>query len=88
MWITREVVAPHRLARKSRRVSVAKQQVTHFGEQTVRSNHQVVTTAAAIGKQHVDAVALVIQGFHTESQAYFGAQLQGGFTEDFMQCQA
>ncbi|MNR44730.1 hypothetical protein D3C85_1635070 [compost metagenome] len=68
-------------------VSVAKQQVANFGEQTVGAHHQVVTTAAAIGEQHFYAVALFLQGFDTESKAYVGAQFKGGFAEHFMQRQ-
>ncbi|MNE73776.1 hypothetical protein D3C80_1698050 [compost metagenome] len=83
-----KVVAPYRLAGKPGRVRVTKQQIAHFGEQTIGPHHQVITTAAAVGEQHVDAVILVIQGFYAESKAYFGAQFQGRFTEDFMQCQA
>ncbi|MNI33580.1 hypothetical protein D3C73_875380 [compost metagenome] len=48
--VTREVVAPHRLAGETRCVGVAEDQVANPGEQTVGADHQVVHSASAIGE--------------------------------------
>src|SRR5690606_3809775 len=74
--LAREVVAPDALSGEFRRGGIGEQHAARRRIEAVGTDHKVVTSAAAVGKVHRDALTIVLQRRGLNSEAHRGT----GFT--------